>query len=74
MSVVMQEVVVTIVALAAVVVVLRQFVFRKKDAPPCPSCTSGHPCAPASDEAPASEASPLTFIRPSSSRSRHPHS
>jgi hypothetical protein len=71
MSVVMQEIIVTIVALGAAGLVLRRFVFRKKDAPACPSCGSGKSCESAPNDAALPETAPLTFIRPGSSGSRH---
>ena len=64
MSVGLQNIVVTVAALAAAGVFLRRFLSgRGADTPSCPSCDNGQPCAPAGDRPAEPEVKPLVLIK-----------
>lgn len=70
MPVMLQNVIVTIVALGAAAVFARRFFgASRKSTPSCPSCESGAPCAPTSAVRPAEpEVKPLKLLRPQGPR------
>ena len=66
MSLALQNIIVTVTALGAVVLVARRIFWprhRASSKASCASCASGEPCSPAPGAAPEPEVRPLTLIR-----------